>query len=185
MNSSFDLPHSKFPLLSLSPLIIEDAPEMLIHLNDEQTIKYLIGPPFPIEIEQVKGYISSRPFVNGQSLTYAIRDHNIMIGELSLVPQATVNTYELGYYLARPYWKNGIATAAVKIFLNEMIKQMKTKEEIHIEAGYLADNVGSRKVLEKCGFIKIGYEEKMKNGQTFQGVKMIRIIASNKKLSKS
>ncbi|CAF1394447.1 unnamed protein product [Adineta ricciae] len=174
MTLSIKVSHTKFPSLSLSPLVLDDASEMFVHLNDEETIKYLIGPPYPITIEQIRAYISSRPLVNGQASTFAIRDQNRMIGEVSLVPKTAAGTYELGYYLARPYWCNGIATAAVKTFLNEIHADKNTR----IEAGYLADNIASEKILLKCGFTKIGYEQRAKNGLIYQGVKMVRTIVS-------
>ena len=176
MNVSFLISHPKYSSLSLSPLVIDDALEMLIHLNDEETVKYLIGPPFPLSIDQIKGYISSRPLFNEHSLTFAIRHNRKMIGEISLVPQKTPDTYELGYYLSRPYWNNGITTIAVKTYLNMMVKQISSGEDIRIEAGYLVDNFASERVLKKCGFMKVGNIEKMKNGQKLQGVEMVRII---------
>ncbi|CAF0951660.1 unnamed protein product [Adineta steineri] len=176
MNFSVDLQHSKFPNLSISPMVTDDASEMFIHLNDEETVKYLIGPPFPITIDQIEDYISSRPSVNEYPTTFAIRDNKKMIGELCLIPRKIASTYELGYYLARPYWNNGITTAAVKTFLNIMIERISTEHDIRIEAGYLADNLASENVLKKCGFTKTGCEVKMKNGQMFPAVKMARVI---------
>ncbi|CAF3996316.1 unnamed protein product [Rotaria sp. Silwood1] len=81
MNVSVPLPHSKYSALSLSPVIIDDALEMTILLNDEETVKYLIGPPHPLSIERVKDYISSRPSVNGHCLAWAIRHNEKLIGE--------------------------------------------------------------------------------------------------------
>jgi ribosomal-protein-alanine N-acetyltransferase len=176
MNISFPLSHPKYSALSLSPVVMDDAAEMLIHLNDEEIVKYLIGPPFPMTIDQVKGYISSRPVVNHHSLTLAIRHNGKMIGEVGLVPQKTPQTYELGYYLSRPYWNNGITTTAVKTYLNVMVQQISTGEDIIIVAGYLIDNFASEKVLKKCGFMKMGLVEKVKHGQRVQGVEMVRIF---------
>ncbi|CAF0782274.1 unnamed protein product [Rotaria sordida] len=82
MNVSVPLPHSKYPALSLSPVTIDDASDMVVILNDEETVKYLIGPPYPISIEQIKDYISSRPSVNGLCLAWAIRYNGRLIGEI-------------------------------------------------------------------------------------------------------
>jgi RimJ/RimL family protein N-acetyltransferase len=58
---------------------------------------------------------------------------------------------EVGYWLGKEYWGKGIATKALAAFL----KQVKTRPLY----GHVAKhNIGSRRVLEKCGF-KIVREE--------------------------
>ena len=57
---------------------------------------------------------------------------------------------EVTYWIGRAYWGRGIATRALKTFL----EQVNTVRPIY---GRVAkDNVGSRRVLEKCGFNVIG-----------------------------
>ena len=52
---------------------------------------------------------------------------------------------EVGYWIGKEYWGKGIATRALAAFLS--IEQTRPLY------GYVAkDNVGSRRVLEKCGF---------------------------------
>lgn len=55
----------------------------------------------------------------------------------------------IGYWIDRNYWGNGIATSALKIFL-------KYIEPRPVYARVAFDNLGSIRVLEKCGFDKIG-----------------------------
>ena len=58
---------------------------------------------------------------------------------------------EVGYWIGREYWGKGIATMAVA----ELLKFVVTRP-LH---GYLAKhNIGSRRVLEKCGFTLVGEE---------------------------
>ena len=53
--------------------------------------------------------------------------------------------WEVGYWLGREFWGKGIATRA----LSEFLKQVKTRPLVaHVAKG----NIGSRRVLEKCGF---------------------------------
>jgi len=56
----------------------------------------------------------------------------------------------VGYWLGRSYWGRGVATAALGLFLAEH----ETRRPIH--AHVAATNVGSIRVLEKCGFELIG-----------------------------
>jgi RimJ/RimL family protein N-acetyltransferase len=52
---------------------------------------------------------------------------------------------EVGYWVGREYWGKGIATKALKKFL-----EYEKRRPLY---GYVAiHNKGSRRVLEKCGF---------------------------------
>ena len=57
---------------------------------------------------------------------------------------------EVTYWLGKEYWGKGIATAALTEFLTH---HNKTRP---IYARVAKDNLGSRRVLEKCGFAIIG-----------------------------
>lgn len=62
---------------------------------------------------------------------------------------------EVGYWLGKEYWGKGIATRA----LAEYISIVKTRP---LMAHVARHNIGSRRVLEKCGFVVIG-EDKYTN----------------------
>ena len=56
---------------------------------------------------------------------------------------------DVGYWIGREHWGKGIATAALSAFLGEI-------ETRPLHAHVVAHNVGSIRVLEKCGFERIG-----------------------------
>jgi len=56
---------------------------------------------------------------------------------------------EVGYWFGREYWGKGIATQAVQAYVN--IVQTRP-----LYAHVAKHNIGSRRVLEKCGFKIIG-----------------------------
>jgi RimJ/RimL family protein N-acetyltransferase len=58
---------------------------------------------------------------------------------------------EVTYWIGRPYWGKGIATRALELFLT-----LELSRPLH--ARVASDNVGSRRVLEKCGFRVISTE---------------------------
>ena len=57
--------------------------------------------------------------------------------------------WEVGYWLGKEYWGSGIATLAVA----EYIRTVTTRP---LYAHVAQHNIGSRRVLEKCGFKVIG-----------------------------
>jgi RimJ/RimL family protein N-acetyltransferase len=58
---------------------------------------------------------------------------------------------EVGYWLGKEYWGKGIATQA----LREFLKHIETRP---LYAHVAKHNIGSRRVLEKCGFAISGEE---------------------------
>jgi RimJ/RimL family protein N-acetyltransferase len=58
---------------------------------------------------------------------------------------------EVGYWIGREHWGGGIATAAVAAFL-----EVETRRPLY--AGVVQRNLGSLRVLEKCGFERIGVD---------------------------
>lgn len=68
------------------------------------------------------------------------------------------NEAELTYWIDRKFWGQGIATTALQAFL----KIEKTRP-IHGRVAF--DNYGSQRVLEKCGFVKIGTDKGFANAR--------------------
>ena len=58
----------------------------------------------------------------------------------------------VGYWLGREFWGKGIATRALAAFLDVV-----TVRPLYARAA--RDNIGSRRVLEKCGFAVIGEDK--------------------------
>ena len=66
---------------------------------------------------------------------------------------------EVTYWLGKEYWGKGIATRALKKFLAH---NNKTRP---IYARVAKDNLGSRRVLEKCGFTVISESKGFANAR--------------------
>jgi RimJ/RimL family protein N-acetyltransferase len=65
---------------------------------------------------------------------------------------------EITYWIDKSFWGKGVATAALRKFL--------TIESTRPIFGRVAfDNVGSQRVLEKCGFIRIGNDKGFANAR--------------------
>ena len=68
------------------------------------------------------------------------------------------NVAEITYWIDRKYWGQGIATNALQKFL-----ELEQSRPIYGRVAF--DNYGSQKVLEKCGFVKIGKEKGFANAR--------------------
>lgn len=83
------------------------------------------------------------PTVNNQTIIF----NNTIVG--SIAKFVMEGDTEITYWIDRKFWGQGIATTA----LNNFLKMVLTRP---IYGRVAFDNFGSQKVLEKCGFMKIG-----------------------------
>lgn len=97
----------------------------------------------------------SEPTVNNQTILL----DNIIVG--SIAKFIMEGDTEITYWIDRKYWGKGIATKA--------LKELLTIESIRPIFGRVAfDNFGSQKVLEKCGFVKIGSDKGFANARQME-----------------
>jgi len=88
--------------------------------------------------------------------TETIWINEIIVG--SIAKYEMHNNAEITYWIDRSHWGKGIATAALQTFL--------TIENTRPIFGRTAsDNLGSQRVLEKCGFIRIGKDRGFANAR--------------------
>ncbi len=92
------------------------------------------------------------PTVNNQTIIL----ENILVG--SIAKFVMEGNSEITYWIDRNYWGKGIATRALKDFLSIEITRP-------LFARVAFDNVGSQKVLEKCGFVKTGSDKGFANAR--------------------
>ena len=94
----------------------------------------------------------NNPTVNNQTI---ILD-NLIVG--SIAKFIIEGDTEITYWVDRKFWGQGIATQALKKFL-----AIETTRPIFGRVAF--DNFGSQKVLEKCGFDKIGTDKGFANAR--------------------
>jgi RimJ/RimL family protein N-acetyltransferase len=80
----------------------------------------------------------------------------VVVGNLMSWDQAE-GEREVGYWIGREFWGRGIATAALALFLDKL-----TVRPLH--AYVVVDNIGSIRVLEKCGFRRVSTQVSPKDG---------------------
>ena len=116
------------------------------------------GLPYPYTEQDGTDYISAMLLADeNDTFAFAITVDNKVIGSIGIFRQGNIHrqTAELGYYIAEEYWGKGIMTEAVRA----VIDYAKTQSIYGIIAICDADNIGSKRVMEKAGMVSFGNPE--------------------------
>ncbi|MDL2259061.1 GNAT family N-acetyltransferase [Eubacteriales bacterium OttesenSCG-928-K08] len=151
----------------LRPWVYEDAHDIAQAINNPKILNNLRdGIPYPYTKEDGLAFISetlSAPA--GSQYSWAVEIEGKAAGSIGIFRQQNIHfrTAELGYYIAEPYWGQGIVSKAVKQACDIVFD---TTDIIRIFAEPFAHNLASCRVLEKAGFLREGLLRKnaVKNG---------------------
>jgi len=126
--------------------------ERLVYLaNNENVARYLVYTfPHPYTKADAEWWISSGSKQNG-AITRVIEFQGLFVGSVGITPQSGWRDHiaEIGYWVAEDYWCKGIATAALLQMTDYGFSNRKFRK---LCAPVLAPNIGSMRVLEKCGY---------------------------------
>lgn len=153
------------------------------HRDAESLVKYLNHPeihettgsiPYPYSITDANQFITSViqfEKENGMQRDWAIRTpEGEQIGSIGFLFNHGTKAHrsEIGYWLGKPYWNQGIGSNVVKVWSDHMLA---TRHFIRLEALVFDANIASCKVLEHAGFEKEGFLKKAcKKGDTYKDV---------------
>jgi [ribosomal protein S5]-alanine N-acetyltransferase len=104
------------------------------------------------------------PVINSQTI---IVDETI-VGSIAKFEMA--GDAEITYWIDRNFWGKGVATTALKNLL--AIEKMRP-----VFGRVAFDNFGSQKVLEKCGFVRIGTDKGFANARQMEVEEFIYKLA--------
>ena len=155
MNAFPTLETEKFVLRRLQR---KDAPDLFHYFSSDLYTKF-DGMESLTKVEQAEDLIRifDERFNNEKGLKWGITMNNEdrVIGTCGFENWKKSDfKAEIGYGLSPEHWNNGIMTEV----LNEVIKYGFEKLGLNrIEAMVTPDNVGSKVLLEKCGFKEEGY----------------------------
>ena len=145
--------------LVLRPLTLEDAPAFSKLASDYDIAKMTgsIPHPFPLFSAEFKIMYLRRQKERGLAYPYAItRNGRELMGVIDLFRSAPDAALEIGYWIGKPYWGQGLATEAAKAVIQEARDTLGVKALL---AGAFVDNPASLRVLDKLGFQPTGDEE--------------------------
>lgn len=138
---------------ALRPWRDADAGDLVFHANDPQVARSLGERfPHPYTLDDAHAFIAHALHLSSEK-AWAIEIHGVAAGGIGVQPGEGVerHTAELGYWVGRAYWGEGIATAAVRALVPHALRELKL---YRLQARVFSDNPASMKVLERCGFVR-------------------------------
>ena len=163
---------------ALRPWRVEDAADLAKSLNNEKILNNLRdGLPYPYTKSDALEYIDAMRSADPNStFAFAITVADRVVGSLGAFRQSNIHcrTAELGYYLAEEYWGKGLMTQGVSLLCHKLFAET---DILRIYAEPFSYNIGSRRVLEKTGFVLEGIMRRnaVKNGRVLDMALYARI----------
>lgn len=132
-----------------------DASDLQKHADNPNISGYLFDRfPSPYTLNDAENFISHKLHQNPTtSFVIAIDDKLIGVISIDMRDDIYRKAPLLGYWLRQDHWGRGIMTEAVKIITMYAFANL---DIVRLQAGVLANNPGSMRVLEKGGFLKEG-----------------------------
>ena len=142
--------------LTLSKTTVEDLHTLFEFQRDEESI-YLAAFT-PSDPNDKAAYLKKySEFLNDPTkTTRTIRVGDEIVG--SMARFVMDGDAEITYWIERKFWGRGIATTALRQLL-----EIETVRPIYGRVAF--DNYGSQKVLERCGFVKVGEDTGFANAR--------------------
>lgn len=145
---------SSTPALETDRLILrapslDDAPAVVPLANNRKIAEMTRLIPHPYGLEDAVHWISS-PIAEIGHTKFGVfaQDGGAFLGACGYTARQGENP-TIGYWIGEPHWGHGYATEAVRALVDHLFSTTSLGE---IDASCRVTNLGSRRVLEKCGF---------------------------------
>lgn len=160
---------------ALNPIYPADRWSYLLHLNNPEIYQHTLNIPYPYTEKHADHWLAQvdlRQCRLGYATQLALRNADGELaggigldfgGQTPLPHQA-----ELGYWLAKPFWGQGVMTQAVRVFCDWALQTFALER---IQAHIFKANLASERVLQKAGFTLEGQMTRhyLKDGQLHDG----------------
>lgn len=136
---------------------LHDAKDIAYYANNKKIADNLRDAfPHPYTLKDAEEFINACLAANESDKIFrAIDIDSKAAGSIGVFKGSDIykKSAELGYWLAEPCWGRGIMKQAVKQICAEAFEKL---DIVRIFAEPFADNIASRKTLEKAGFVLEG-----------------------------
>ena len=164
----------------LRPFKKGDEASLAKHINDKTIAHNTLRIPYPYTAKDARWWISHNLEVAKQKkkteLNFAITINGEVVGSIGFDP-IEGHRAEIGYWLGKKYWGQGIMTDAIKLMVKYGFSKLELKR---IYADVFPFNKASAKVLQKAGFQYEGKLRKnVKKGNKFLDSLLFAIVKQN------
>ena len=140
--------------LELRPFRLSDAPAVLAYASDEQWGRFL-PVPVPYTAVEADRFVAAQLLADHhEAPRWALELHGEAVGAVEVKFEHGKGVASLHYAIARKVWRRGLMTEAVRSIVNRVFAELPHIERIQSWAD--VRNVGSWRVMEKCGLVREG-----------------------------
>jgi ribosomal-protein-alanine N-acetyltransferase len=153
----------EFPVIDLSDIILrelseDDLCDYFNYMRKPEMALHLTADNYPESLSCARNDLRywMGLFKSGRSCYWGIelKSINRLIGTIGFNVISTKHSRgEISYDLDSAFWHQGIMSKVLKAVLNFVDKKLFL---VRVQATVAVDNIGSIKVLEKCGFVQEG-----------------------------
>ena len=151
-HTDLELVGKKVRMRSVRP---SDAPGAFELLSDKRVTRTLLwdGPSSVDELSDsyTRMGLPGTRVGDERAYNFAIELAGVrgIVGSISARPRLHPHQIDIGYWLGVPYWNKGLMTDAVRLTTHFCFEHLNA---VRVYASVFMGNIGSRRVLEKCGF---------------------------------
>ncbi len=140
--------------VSIRPLKFSDGPDIYENVKDKEIVTWTVSIPHPYPKDGALKFIRKARYNIKKKRSYAfsivLKETGTVIGVVELMAFDWKNkNAEIGYWLGRKYWGEGLMTETVRLILKFGFGNLGLHR---IYAKLFEDNTGSVRILEKSGF---------------------------------
>ena len=148
--------------IELTEIRETDKPQFVKYLNNKEHYDYTLMIPSPYTEADADVFINlcrEAEKRNGRVVNFAIRstESGELMGGIGLMTNEKLiakHKVEIGYWIGKPFWGQGIMTEVVRGFSDYWLQN---SDFVRLEAMVFAPNLASKRVLEKAGFTLEGF----------------------------
>lgn len=137
--------------LILRPMSVDDAEDVYAWVSDPKVNRYMQYSIYTDE-EEVASWLASLKDEDNE-FGFELKETGHLIGSGSITPDK-YGVYEIGYNIRADYWNQGYATEASQALIDWAYNQLQAR---HFFGRHVTQNIGSGRVLQKCGFEIAGH----------------------------
>ena len=187
--------HTIPPLIASNRLLLrpwqdDDAPLLYRYASDPD-----VGPRAgwaPHQSVEESLHIIQTVFRNPTTWAIIRKEDDLLVGAIGYGPScdchlpAREGEPTVGYWIAKPFWNQGLCTEALQLLIAHLRQQNENNENNEVStptipsliSGHFIDNPASGRVMEKCGFVPTGeicYDPTLHSGIA-RPIRVLRLI---------